>query len=175
MISVFKIALIALIGTCSFSLHAQIVRDDALKASYLVNFLEFVTWDQLPNKGHTIGVLNSEGVASRIKAISLGRIGDLKNRQIRVEHFSQAKEISKVSLLFIARGNQMQWAELVELSEKQNFILIGEEDGFLEAGGVIQFVTVNNRIRFKINSKQAKKIGVSMSSKLLSLAKEVKR
>ena len=157
------------------SLHAQIVRDEALKASYLVNFLEFVDWDQAQGKGHRIGVLNSEGVASKIRAISLARKDDLKNRQINVVHFDNAADISEVDLLFVARGNQMLWAELVELSERQSFILIGEEDGFLETGGVIRFVTVSNRIRFKINSKQAKKIGVSMSSKLLNLAVEVRR
>lgn len=157
------------------SMHAQIVQEEGLKAGYLVNFLEFVKWDQSQHKGHRIGVFKAEGVADKIRAISLARANAPKNRQISVVSFNQPKDISHVDLLFVPRGEHQHWADVVELSERQSFILIGEDTGFLETGGVIQFVTVNNRLRFKINSKQAEKIGVSMSSKLLNLAVEVRR
>jgi hypothetical protein len=46
----------------------------------------------------------------------------------------------------------------------------GETDDFIKAGGMINLVIVDNKIRFQINDNAAKKAGLTISSKLLSLA-----
>ena len=52
---------------------------------------------------------------------------------------------------------------------------MGEEPGFAERGGTINFFLEENRIRFEINTEVAKQDQLKISSKLLSLAKIVGR
>ena len=46
--------------------------------------------------------------------------------------------------------------------------------GFAQAGGIIGFVTTNNKIKLQININAAKEAGLNISSKLLSVANILK-
>ncbi|MCX5637000.1 MAG: YfiR family protein, partial [Planctomycetota bacterium] len=52
-------------------------------------------------------------------------------------------------------------------------LTISEMEGFIEKGGMINFITEESKVRFEINDSAAKKSGLQISSKLLSLAKKV--
>jgi hypothetical protein len=52
-------------------------------------------------------------------------------------------------------------------------LTVGELPGFAPHGGIIGFVMEEGRVRFEINPKAAKRAGLTLSSKLLSLAKVV--
>jgi hypothetical protein len=47
---------------------------------------------------------------------------------------------------------------------------VAETDGFVAAGGMVNFVPEANKIRFQINDEAAKSARLKISSKLLSLA-----
>jgi len=47
-------------------------------------------------------------------------------------------------------------------------------EGFAQSGGVINFVTVEKKIRFEINLDAAERADLKISSKLLRLAQIVK-
>ena len=54
-------------------------------------------------------------------------------------------------------------------------LLVSDMPGFVERGGMIQFVTEGNRVRFLVNLKAAQKAGLALSSELLKVAKSVQR
>jgi hypothetical protein len=49
-------------------------------------------------------------------------------------------------------------------------LTVGETERFTQTGGMINFIMEGNKIRFEINDETAKKAGLKISSKLLSLA-----
>jgi hypothetical protein len=49
-------------------------------------------------------------------------------------------------------------------------LTVSETPEFIGAGGMINFMLEANKIRFQINDEAAKKAGLKISSKLLSLA-----
>jgi hypothetical protein len=53
-------------------------------------------------------------------------------------------------------------------------LTIGESDQFLRDGGIVNFVIENGRVRFEVNQRVARDHGLSLSSKLLQLARSVK-
>ena len=59
--------------------------------------------------------------------------------------------------------------------QRSPLLLVGEEPGFAEQGGTINFFLDENKIRFEINIETAKQDQLKISSKLLSLAKIVGR
>jgi hypothetical protein len=46
-------------------------------------------------------------------------------------------------------------------------------EGFLDAGGMVQFLNENDRVRFAVNVDATGRARLKLSSKLLSLAKVV--
>jgi hypothetical protein len=49
-------------------------------------------------------------------------------------------------------------------------LTIGDTKGFGESGVMINFLTKENKVRFEINLAAARRAGLKISSKLLSLA-----
>jgi len=49
-------------------------------------------------------------------------------------------------------------------------LTVGETERFTESGGIINFTREGNKIRFAISDDTAKRAGLKISSKLLSLA-----
>jgi hypothetical protein len=50
-------------------------------------------------------------------------------------------------------------------------LLVGEDPGFADQGGTVNFYMDENKIRFEINPEIAKQDRLKISSKLLGLAK----
>jgi hypothetical protein len=54
-------------------------------------------------------------------------------------------------------------------------LTVSDRSGFLRDGGMIGFVIENRRVRFDINQAAAVRAGLSLSSKLLSVARSVEK
>jgi hypothetical protein len=53
------------------------------------------------------------------------------------------------------------------------FCLVTDEEQDLDAGGVVNFVLVDQRVRFEVSLPAAERSGVTISSELLSVAYRV--
>jgi hypothetical protein len=54
-------------------------------------------------------------------------------------------------------------------------LTVSDIDGFAEAGGAIQFVVQENRVRFVVNLEVATQNRLRVSAKLLALARVINR
>jgi hypothetical protein len=62
---------------------------------------------------------------------------------------------------------------IVASAADRPILLVGNAPDFLDRGGMINFVVVNNRIRFDINVKNSHRAGLEISSKLLKVARTI--
>ena len=60
--------------------------------------------------------------------------------------------------------------EVLLLVREKPVLTVSDAEDFIEQSGIIQFKLVQNRVRFRINMDAANSAGLSISSKLLSLA-----
>ncbi len=65
-------------------------------------------------------------------------------------------------------------AQTLERLQGFAVVTVGEMKGFARAGGIINFFTEHDKIRFEINVGAAERAGLSISSKLLNLARIVR-
>ena len=63
--------------------------------------------------------------------------------------------------------------QIIASLQGASVLTVGDLDGFLDEGGMIQFLTENDRVRFAINANAAGRAKLKISSKLLSLARVV--
>jgi preprotein translocase subunit Sec61beta len=50
---------------------------------------------------------------------------------------------------------------------------VGDAEGFIQKGGIVRFVTEENKIHLRISPKAAKRANLAISSKILRLAEIV--
>ena len=137
-----------------------------VKASYVYNFMQFVTWPSDvfdAERKFRFCVVGAERLGSALDALAGER---LEGREIVIHRLEQGADAHAVRchLLFVTDS------EAPYPGIARGMLTIGEAPGFLGRDGMINFVAIQGRIRFEINQSAAQKAGLVVSSRLLSLA-----
>ena len=149
---------------------AQTLQIDALKANYLNGFIDFLRWEGGQSKSAaSIGVVGSQQLVNHLNKIA-GRKSN--GRELEILSFDSVSELRKVDILFIAHGKEKEWPAICDFCRKNKILLVGEQDGFIESGGAIEFTVRKNRLRFFISRNNANDCSIEVSSKLIELALE---
>jgi hypothetical protein len=143
-----------------------------LKAAFLFNFAKFVEWPPEAftgsNSPMVICVLGPSPFGSDLAQTIQGK--SVNGRPLNVQEVRSASEARKCHILFISAPEQKKLPEIFESLRGSSVLTVSETERFTEAGGMINFVSQDNKIRFQINDKAARSAGLKISSKLLSLA-----
>jgi len=150
-----------------------------VKLAYLCNFTRYVTWpaDAASKDGGEwiIGVLGEDpfrGALDRIAAS--GR--KVAERKLVTRHFASLKDYKPCHILFIPKSvPRKQQDAVIQAMQGKPVLVVGEIGGFAAAGGCVNFYLDEDSVRFEINVDALKAQRLEASSKLLSLAKIVKR
>jgi hypothetical protein len=76
-------------------------------------------------------------------------------------------------MAFVSASESVHVPEILERVRGASVLLVGETNGFAASGGTIEFTLEDNDIRFLINTDAADRTGLTISARLLSLAKVV--
>ncbi len=167
-------------------------RECQIKAAFLYNFVRFVDWpeDKLgdANEPIRIGIIGKNPFGNAFEPIKDKK---LKGRKVIIETFKglskikpskknvktpqhpEIKRIRKCHLLFICTSEKEHLADIIELVRRHGVLTIGQMPGFLESGGIINFLEEEKKIRFEINLKVARKSKLKIRAKLLRLATRI--
>ncbi|SRR5579871_4180788 len=158
--------------------RAQEVSEYTVKAAYLVNFVKFITW---PDKVYdddqgaiVIGILGDDPFGATLDDMVKGRF--IEGHIVLVRRFASYDETQKGSLrkchlLFIAYSEKDRLRDILKAVQGSPVLTVSEIERFPLAGGMIQFDQEGQRITLDINPAQAQKAGLTLSSKLLQIAK----
>lgn len=143
-----------------------------LKAAFLFNFVKFVEWPSAasanPKSPIVIGILGENPFGSDLARTIRGKT--VNNRPLEVKEFHSVIETTNCHVLFISASAKKQLPDIFNGLGGVCVLTVGETDGFTQTGGMVNFVLEGNKIRFEIRDDAAKKAGLKISSKLLSLA-----
>ena len=143
-----------------------------LKAAFLFNFAKFVEWPPAAFASKTnaivIGILGQNPFHDDLAQTVRNKTVD--NRPLVVKEVLSAAEATNCHILFVSTSEKEKLPDILKALKGSSVLTVGEMDHFTESGGMINFVIKENKIRFQINSDQAAKAGLKISSKLMSLA-----
>jgi uncharacterized protein DUF4154 len=86
---------------------------------------------------------------------------------------SKDGSLKNCQLLFIGSPEPKMRAILLESVKGAQMLTVGDDAGFLEAGGILEFAVVGNTIQFAVNLPAAKRAGLKIDSRLLAIAQRV--
>jgi YfiR/HmsC-like len=145
------------------------------KATYLRNILGFVQWPaSAAGNGSRPLQLCVEGEALLAFALTREfRAADLDHRKVEVRSLRSERELPGCSVLVIGRLDSQQVARILVAAAGTQVMTFGQTDGFLEAGGAVQFTRKQNALQFSVNLKATNKARVKLDARLLDMAKRV--
>jgi hypothetical protein len=143
--------------------------EDAVKAAYLYRFAGYVEWPEESVAGHpfTIATFNAPGIARQLRRLLPGH--PIHGRVAQVREVTRAQDVGDAQVLYVGSGHSEFLGMLATGADRAVLLVTGDERG-LDMGSVLNFVTVDKRVRFEISLTAAERAGLKISSELLSVA-----
>ena len=144
-----------------------------VKAAFLYNFTRFVTWPAgIPpgSEPFRLCVVADPETTEAVGRTMTGETVNSRPAETRVPR--TADEIRQCQLLFIGRESESRSKPLLDAAQRLPILVVGDGEEFPERGGAIGFVVENGKLRFDIHARNAERGGLSISSRLLNVARK---
>jgi hypothetical protein len=152
------------------------VKEYEIKAAFIYNFAKFVEWPEdafgRADAPIVIGIVGKDPFGKMIDQAVEGRRAN--GRPVEIKRVNWGAEVKTCHILFVSSSESGKMGQLSELIKNAPVLTIGETAGFASRGGIVNFTEEGGKVRFEINVDAAKRARLTISSKLLSLAKVVK-
>ncbi len=144
-----------------------------LQANYLYNIAKLVEWkDQgMRNGNFVIGVIGNANLHQElIKQYSTRTIG---KQPIEVRKLPRTAEVERCHILFVGRADLSLLPQIYKRLSDQPTMVVTEYSGALDDGAVVNFVKVDNLLKYELSIINAHKHGLVVGSTLKNLAHRV--
>ena len=173
LIAALAAALLACMPAFS-SIAGQPSTEYRIKAAFLYNFTSFVSWpeEHAGQAGFTLCVFGNDPFGKLLDKLAGKSVKDTKLVVRRLESLAL---LDQCQLVFISEMSNDRLDAALALLHRLPVLTVSDIRGFTELGGIIEFRIIENKVRFDININAAESAGLSISSKLLSLATRFRR
>jgi len=148
--------------------------EDSVKAAYLYRFTQYIEWpgSSASTEPFTIAVLNAPGVAEELERLLPDH--PIKNAVAQVRVITRISELGHAQMLYLGAAPPGRLRNLIESIAFGPVLLVTDSEEGLELGSVLNFVTVESRVRFEVSLTAADKSRFRISSELLAVAARVR-
>lgn len=154
---------------------AQDVHEDQIKSVFLYNLVHFVTWPQGVVLSAPTFNIDVRGNAPFIDTLKQTVETEQKeSRELVVSKISDLDEITALCrVIFITRDAIADWDAIRERVAGLPILTVSDQADFTRRGGMVGLVRYDKKIQIEVNYKKVQQAGLSMSAKLLRLARIV--
>jgi len=148
-----------------------------VKGAFLLNFTKFVDWPpqafQRPGDPIASCILGENPFGPGLDRAAQATVAG--NRTVSVRQVSDEQQASQCQIVFMGASGRKRVRAWLEALRGRSVLTVGEYEGFLANGGVIDFRLEGEKVRIAISTEAADRAGLHISAKLLSLAQSAKK
>ncbi|MDH5716907.1 MAG: YfiR family protein [Spirochaetia bacterium] len=152
----------------------KVEKEYNIKAYFIYNFIKFITWPNIENsKTFNIAILgeNTE-IEAPLKIIASQKTA--KDMPIKIDILSKLENVNNsYHIIFIPKNNSEKLTKILRIKNESPVLIISEKKNMISFGVDINFLLLDNAIRFEINYSSLKKRNIKVNSNLLRLATTV--
>lgn len=167
--------LLASFALSTWCVRAADIVEYQVKAAFLLNFTKFAEWPaeafEAADSPIAICILGEDPFGNSLDQIAAGEA--VNGRRIVIRRVIQPPPAKSCHVLFVPATER--YAPALPVTAVPGVLTVGEGESFVRDGGVIAFILENRRVRFGINESAATAAGIKLSSKLLNIARFVKK
>lgn len=156
--------------------QAQIA-EYAVKAAFLYKFGFFVEWPDSafpsPTSPINLCIVGTDPFGKSLDTVVAGE--QVNGHNVVVHRLKTVGPNPACHILYASGSEEQSKAQIIELLRGSNVLIVSDGAKYKSGSGIINFVIADNRVRFDIDEEAAAQNGLLISSKLMSLALNVKR
>lgn len=164
------------------SIHSEVLAQTSpqadeyqVKAAFLHKFVGYIDWPprafQSPDSTLVIGVINADTIADNLAQLIAAR--PVGGRVITVRKLRRGDSLSGLHVLFIGGSDSGRLGEILVALKGQAVLTVTESEQGLTLGSVINFVVVDDKVRFDVAPPPSAPDNLKVSARLLAVARKV--
>jgi hypothetical protein len=146
-----------------------------IKAAYLYRFSGFVEWPPgafgRADGPFVIGVLGADRLADELEQAVAGR--DAQGRRVIVRRLRRGESLGGLHMLFVGQAQAARLGEILGEAQGHPVLTVTESEDALAHGAMINFVPVEDKVRFDVGLAQVERGRLRVSARLLGVARKV--
>lgn len=157
--------------------HEPVTKEYRIKAAFISHFLGYTTWPEgtFEKEGESdlfvFGLIGHNPFGEHLK--DLLKEKKIHERKISYKTCKTVEETETCHALFVSPDALETHSELLSTLRGKSILLIGESGEFAATGGMLGFYTKDDRVRFEACPGHIKESELTVSSRLLKLARIV--
>jgi hypothetical protein len=156
------------------SLRGEGPSEYEVKAAFLYNFTKFVEWPPSAfaegNAPLRLCVLGEDPFGRSLNA-AVGVGEEVEGHRLTVVSTATLAHAAGCQILFVSRSERERLPQILAPLKSSPVLTVGDTKGFLDQGGIVNFILEGSKVHFEINPAAAEQAGLKISSKLLRLAR----
>jgi hypothetical protein len=179
------IAIACLLSAMALGSHADSIdtsesSEYLIKAGFIYNFAKLVQWPTSafaqPDSPIVIGILGDDPFGATLDRIVADKKINGRSFVVRrLKWTKDFKDLKDCNILFVSFSEKEHIDTLVDAMKWLPILTIGDAPGFAKRGGIMNFTLEDNKVRFEVNVEAAKHADLTISSRLLTLARIVQQ
>lgn len=142
-----------------------------LKGDFLYNFATFIDWPDSLGKSLLMCVAAPTEAMKYFSAYDGKMVGDKK---LVVRHLSRDDSAEDCRILYVADSESDELADWLSEIQDVNVLTVAESDDWLNKGVIVVLQVQDGRVVFDVNLDAARGEEISINSRLLRMAREVR-
>jgi len=161
--------LLATVGLPGMAFSQQ-ADENTTKAALVYNFARYTDWPTESSKQENLRacVLGDDELFNAFQSVDGRKIG---KQHFQVIEFAFTDAPSQCDLIYFGLRDRRQIALLLSKIPHLPILTVGELPDFTDHGGIINLYQSAGKIRFEVSIKAAKKAHLTISARLLQLAR----
>ncbi len=157
------------------SCYADRTIDAKLKAAYILNFARFVYWPEeaFRKSGQVINLCLYKNCPEEQSLKSLSN-RTIQNKKISVKVIDSEEGLEDCHVVFFSNMNEEENKTVKSRLKNRMVLTVSDVPGFIETDGLIEFMNVDGKIKFKINISRSRDNGIKYKTQLLEVAEIVR-
>jgi hypothetical protein len=139
------------------------------QAIFIYNFTRLIEWPPDAKTGDfVIGVYGSTELFNQLKTYTNGKV--VGSQPIKVLKFNYMTDITKCHILFVTFSKTKDMPTVMGVISSNRTLVITEKKGGINEGSAINFVIVEDKLKFEVKVSNAAKNGLKVHSNLENMA-----
>lgn len=144
--------------------------EEEVKAAFLFHFATYAEWPpDAPHDDITFAILGAPSIAGELERFARDR--DIHGQPVNVRRIRSLAALGCAEVLFIGPNHNDQLSQLIKQVDGPTLIVTDAPE--LPGGAMINFQVVDEWVRFEIGLPAVQRVGLTLSSRLLSAALRV--
>jgi hypothetical protein len=146
-----------------------------VKAAFLYKFGSYVDWPaqtfERMDSPMIIGVVGADSLADELAQIVAGRT--INGRPLIIKKLRRGEPLTGLHILFVGRMEEARMTDALAAARGSATLVVTESNNAIPPGSMINFVLVDDKVRFDIALPPAQQGNLKISARLLGVARKV--